>query len=59
MVISFLNSFISYLLLFAVCVAVVCVAVKLGITMRRNRDAKDALAAASQSAADGQATPGA
>lgn len=43
--VAFLNSFLSYLLLFAVCVIVVAVAVKLGITMRRNKDAKDALAA--------------
>lgn len=43
--VAFLNSFLSYLLLFAVCVIVVVVAVKIGITMRRSKDAKDALAA--------------
>ena len=58
MIVPFLNSFISYLLLFIICVAVVCVAVKLGITMRRNKDAKDALTAASGDSADGQATTG-
>lgn len=43
--VAFLNSFLSYLLLFAICVIVVIAAVKIGITMRRNKDAKDALAA--------------
>lgn len=41
--IAFVNSFLSYFLLFAVCVVVVIVAVKLGITMRRKKNAKDAL----------------
>ena len=44
--IAFLNSFLSYLLLFAVCVAVILVAVKIGITLRKNKDAKTALEAA-------------
>lgn len=44
--IAFLNSFLSYLLLFAVCVAVILIAVKLGIMLRKNKDAKTALEAA-------------
>ena len=44
--IAFLNAFLSYLLLFAVCVAVILVAVKIGITLRKNKDAKTALEAA-------------
>lgn len=41
--IAFLNSFLSYFLLFVICVAVVIVAVRVGITMRKRKDAKDAL----------------
>lgn len=41
--IAFLNSFLSYLLLFAICVIVVAAAVKIGITLRKNKDAKEAL----------------
>lgn len=41
--IAFLNSFLSYLLLFAICVIVVAAAVKTGITLRKNKDAKEAL----------------
>lgn len=41
--IVFLNSFLSYLLLFAICVIVVAAAVKIGITLRKNKDAKEAL----------------
>lgn len=43
--IAFLNSFISYLLLFAVCVIVVFAAVKAGILLRKRKDQKDALLA--------------
>lgn len=50
--VAFLNSFLSYLLLFAVCVIVVVVAVKIGITMRKNKDAKDALAASVEATDD-------
>lgn len=39
---AFFNVFLSYLLLFAVCAAVVAAAVKIGISMRRKKDAKDA-----------------
>ena len=38
----FLNSFLSYLLLFVICVAVIIVAVLIGVKLRRNKDAKDA-----------------
>lgn len=51
--IAFLNSFLSYLLLFAVCVIVVAAAVRIGITLRRKKDEKDALLAR-QSEEDGQ-----
>lgn len=40
--ILFLNSFLSYLLLFVICVAVIIVAVLIGVKLRRNKDAKDA-----------------
>lgn len=52
--IAFLNSFLSYFLLFAVCVIVVAAAVKIGITARRNKDAKEASEACAETA-DGQA----
>lgn len=52
--IAFLNAFLSYFLLFAVCVIVVIAAVKIGITMRKNKDAKEALAASAEEA-NGQA----
>jgi len=42
--VAFLNSFLSYLLLFGVFVAIVAVAVALGITLRKNKDAKAAAA---------------
>lgn len=51
--IAFLNAFLSYLLLFVICVAVVIIAVKLGITMRKKKDAKEALSA-SVKEADGE-----
>lgn len=53
--IAFLNSFLSYFLVFAVCVIVVIAAVKIGITMRKNKDAKDALAASVEET-EGQAS---
>ena len=40
--IAFINSFLSYLLLFGVCVAVVVIACLIGVHLRRNKDAKDA-----------------
>lgn len=43
--VAFLNSFLSYLLLFAVCVIVVAIAVVIGIKLRKKKDAKDALEA--------------
>ncbi len=43
--VAFLNSFMSYLLLFLVSVALVCVAVKGGITLRKGKNAKEALEA--------------
>lgn len=43
--IAFLNSFLSYLLLFAVCVIVVFAAVKAGVFLRKRKDQKDALLA--------------
>lgn len=43
--IAFLNSFLSYLLLFAICVIVVFAAVKAGILLRKRKDQKDALLA--------------
>lgn len=52
--IAFINAFLSYFLLFAVCVAVVIAAVKIGITMRKSKNAKEALAApAEETDADG------
>lgn len=41
--VAFLNSFLSYLLLFAVCVIVVFAAVRIGIVLRKKKDAKEAL----------------
>lgn len=41
--ILFLNSFMSYLLLFIICVAVIIVAVLIGIKLRKNKDAKEAV----------------
>lgn len=46
--IAFINSFLSYLLLFGVCIAVAVSAAFLGIRLRRNKDAKDAAEAVKQ-----------
>lgn len=46
--IAFLNAFLSYLLLFALIVVLVIAAVFLGIRLRRRKDAKEALLAASK-----------
>lgn len=43
--VAFLNSFLSYLLLFGVCVVVVIVAVTIGITLRKKKNAEEELAA--------------
>ncbi len=43
--IAFLNSFLSYLLLFVICVAVVIIAIMIGINLRKRKDQKDALIA--------------
>ena len=43
--IAFINSFLSYLLLFGICVAVVIAACLIGVRLRRNKDAKEALKA--------------
>ena len=40
--IAFINSFLSYLLLFGVCVAVVAAACIIGVYLRKKKDAKDA-----------------
>ena len=40
--VAFINSFISYLLVFVVFAAVIIAAVKVGITARHKKDAKDA-----------------
>ena len=47
--VAFLNSFLSYLLLFSICAAVILAAVWLGIMLRRNKDEKSAMEAASAS----------
>ena len=52
--IAFLNSFLSYLLLFGVCVAVVAIACVIGIRLRKNKDAKEALMENAQDEKDGQ-----
>lgn len=41
--IAFINSFLSYLLLFAVCVAVVIAAVMIGIKLRKRKNQQEAL----------------
>ena len=46
--IAFINSFLSYLLLFGVCVAAVIIACLIGVRLRRNKDAKTALEAEKQ-----------
>ncbi len=46
----FTNAFLSYLLLFILCVCVVIVAVLIGIKIRKSKDAKDALASQAVSA---------
>lgn len=43
--IAFSNSFLSYLLLFLICVAVVFAAVRAGIGLRKRKDRKDELLA--------------
>ncbi len=40
--IAFFNAFLSYLLLFALCAAVVSAAVWIGITLRKRKDAATA-----------------
>ena len=39
-IIAFTNSFLSYLLLFCICVAVVIIACVIGVKLRKNKDAK-------------------
>ena len=46
----FTNAFLSYLLLFVICVCVVIVAVLIGAKIRKSKDAKDALASQTVSA---------
>ena len=46
--IAFINSFLSYLLLFGVCVAAVIIVCLIGVRLRRNKDAKTALEAEKQ-----------
>ena len=41
---AFFNSFLSYLLLFGVFVVIAIVAVAIGITLRKSKDAKSATA---------------
>ena len=53
--VAFLNSFLSYLLLFGVCVAVVVIACVIGIRFRKNKDAKESLMQAGQEDKDDQA----
>lgn len=53
--VAFLNSFLSYLLLFGVCVAVVVIACVIGIRLRKNKDAKESLMQAGQEDKDDQA----
>lgn len=48
--IAFLNAFLSYLLLFVVCVAVIVAAVRIGIGLRKRKDAKDERTVAMQKA---------
>ena len=40
--VAFLNSFLSYLLLFGVFVVIVIIAVAIGITLRKSKDTKEA-----------------
>ena len=41
--IAFLNSFLSYLLVFVICVAAVALACVIGVTLRKKKDAKAAI----------------
>ena len=50
--ILFTNAFLSYLILFVICVGVVIAAVFIGAKLRKAKDAKDALAAETITAAD-------
>ncbi|MBQ8946792.1 MAG: hypothetical protein IJ058_08280 [Lachnospiraceae bacterium] len=56
--ILFLNSFLSYLLLFVICVAVIIIAVLLGIRLRKNKDARESGAAVSAADAGGKQAQG-
>lgn len=53
MVVSFLNSFLSYLVVLVVIVAVGAVAITLGITLRRKKNKKEGMQQA-QETADGE-----
>ena len=52
MAVAFLNSFLSYLLVFVIFVAVIAIGVTLGIKLRRKKDAKEALLQSSADSAD-------
>lgn len=52
MAVAFLNSFLSYLLVFVIFVAVIAIGVTLGIKLRRKKDAKEALLQSSADNAD-------
>ncbi len=52
MVVSFINAFLSYLLLFAIIVVLVIIACVLGVTLRRKKDAQAAVSAAAGDASE-------
>jgi len=50
--ILFINSFLSYLLVFAVTIIVVGIGIAIGITLRKNKNAKEALEAQAEETAE-------
>lgn len=48
MAVAFLNSFLSYLMLMLIIVVLGAIAITLGITLRKRKDAKEALLASAQ-----------
>ena len=53
-IILFLNAFLSYLLLFAIIVALVIIACVIGVKWRKSKDAKLALTEAAEASEAGQ-----
>lgn len=58
MLVSFINAFLSYLLLFAIIVILVIIACVLGVSLRKKKDAQAAVSAATKEVSEGNGSAG-